>query len=306
MSALTGPKQYPAAAAAFRKPEVFAEPERWEFDPDAWVQPPKVELGFGVTAQVCLISPETAAELLGNLFVRQRNVKTNHLASVREDLEAGRFKFNGEPIILNRRGAVMDGQHRLLAVVETGVPIVALVLRGFPDEVYPTLDITSKRTGADAVRSAGFDYATIIASAVLLLKRHERGLFERGTYIVLSPIAIEDALTDYPGIVESAAVASRLKKTVRVCGACCFAHYHLAGLDRERADWFFERLHTGAGLEQGNPILSLREKFRSERAEEPTAFLTVCFLFKAWNAWRKGRPLSSFRMGPEEPMPKPV
>lgn len=277
-------------------------PQDWVFRYDPTEQFPEMPIGLGLTVQILWVTPEMALDWLTRNGTSQRKIKKNHLASLVEDLNAGRWRLNGEPIILDDQDQLINGQHRLNASIETGVPILTLVVRGLPAEVYTTMDITSKRTSADTLKTSGFKNTSALGAAALLLRRYQRGLIGK-TQIVLSPIAIEETVREFPGLEDSAGATTTCSKVVRSAAAAVFCHYILNGIDEPAATEFFDKIASGADLGKHNPILTLRNKLRDDR---PTADEVTFFIFKAWNAWRKNKTLANLRRGDDEPLPTPI
>lgn len=94
------------------------------------------------------INPAIAAFLLElnwdkNRVISQLRVNT-YAASMREN----NWDVTGESICLTREGTVIDGQHRLWAVIESGATIVTAVTFGLEPEVYRSIDRGMNRTMA--------------------------------------------------------------------------------------------------------------------------------------------------------------
>lgn len=259
------------------------------------------DLGMNVTAQIMWVTPEIAREWLTNRGAKQRRIKHYHLRSMKEDILAGRFKFNGEPIIFDDQGRLIDGQHRCTAISETETPILALVVRGIPPETYSTIDICAKRGGADTMASMRITNGKDVSGAIVLLIRYERGIIGR-EQLVLSPPAIEEIVRKHPCLEDSARIA-RTVHVVRAKRAAAFCHYIFSTIDQDAANTFMSKLATGEGLEKGNPILTLRNRLISARGESLPCDTEILFMFKAWNAWCRNQTLLVMKKGDGETLP---
>src|SRR5262245_40928937 len=99
-----------------------------------------------LSATVMAISPPMAADLLkGRLANRPLN-KTQ-VRRIIDDIRQGRWRLNGESIILDHDLHVLDGQHRLQAISEAGITVEALVVVGADPQVIPSIDQGSRRNG---------------------------------------------------------------------------------------------------------------------------------------------------------------
>ena len=72
-----------------------------------------------------------------NRNLRQRQCSAS-CTSTRPDMEAGNWQWNGESIKFAEDGTLLDGQHRLAAIAESGVTLPVLVVRGLPNETQET------------------------------------------------------------------------------------------------------------------------------------------------------------------------
>jgi hypothetical protein len=86
-------------------------------------------------------------------------------------------------------------------------------------------------------------------------------------------------------------------------------HWVFEGIDPEDAEFFFDRLNDGVGLDEGSPILALRNwmgRTYSMRPR-PNPEVQIAFMIKAWNAFRDGDPVRvlSWRRGGANPEPFP-
>ena len=263
---------------------------------------PEVHLGGGVTAQIVRLNAELAKSWLGLRLPTQRKLKPISLKAMTADLTQGRFMFNGEPIIFDRLGRMIDGQHRCTIVAETGLPITLIVIRGIDPAAFASLDSGAKRTGADACAAAGKQNGVKLAAAALNLWKWNNGTITSN--LSLSPMGIEEVIHQHPGLEDSVKAASHLSAVIGSHGPMAFCHYLFAALDREAADEFFGRLATGEDLSKGNPILTLRHRLQADRKLDRNQ--TIAITIKAWNARRQNRNIMVLRWTNEESFPVPI
>ena len=92
---------------------------------------------FGLTVEVEIITPENAqAYLTNNAF--HRKIKKKKVEEYVKDMKDGKWRLNGKVIVFDKNGRLLGGQHRLAAVVESGVPLTSLVVRGVEPDVLET------------------------------------------------------------------------------------------------------------------------------------------------------------------------
>lgn len=78
------------------------------------------------TMELVSITPELAKVWLGSNLVN-RHVRKSVVARYAADMVAGRWRGADSMFILRTDGVLLDGQHRLLAIVESGVTVEAWV-----------------------------------------------------------------------------------------------------------------------------------------------------------------------------------
>lgn len=94
---------------------------------------------------VGLITPEVAAELLALNFDCNRKVTPNAIKRYSRLLSEDKWLF-AEPVKLSSDGRLIDGQHRLNAVISSGIAAPFIVLTGYPFESAQVLDQGRTRT----------------------------------------------------------------------------------------------------------------------------------------------------------------
>lgn len=99
-----------------------------------------------------LITPERAANLLANRYEKQRNINKNSVRYYASDMLNGRWMQNGEPIIISDKGHLLDGQHRMSAIIKANIPITMDVTYGVDEIAYNTIDKGRTRSTADGLR----------------------------------------------------------------------------------------------------------------------------------------------------------
>lgn len=94
------------------------------------------------------ITPEYAAILMQHNNLN-RPINRITLEDYKSQIQKGLWKLNGEPIIISNDGVLLNGQHRLTAVIETGLPITSVVVEGVENNDFATIDTGRTRTIAD-------------------------------------------------------------------------------------------------------------------------------------------------------------
>ena len=108
---------------------------------------------------------QKAKQALARKYTAQRPVRKKFVESLRQKMDSRRWVDGPQTIVFNTKGELIDGQHRLLAFLNTKTvdSIVFPVMFDSPDDSYYHLDQGQKRTTADATNMSPIDAATLNA-----------------------------------------------------------------------------------------------------------------------------------------------
>lgn len=100
--------------------------------------------------QLETITPEVAAKYL-ETNTSNRTVRKSLVSQYARDMTNGQWKLTHQGIAMNCDGRLLDGQHRLLAIIESGVAVQMLVARGVDSTNQLVMDDHAKRSASDAL-----------------------------------------------------------------------------------------------------------------------------------------------------------
>lgn len=251
------------------------------------------------------VTPQMASQLLGTMQ-GNRPVRPRMVARYAREMIAGKWLLNGESLKVSSAGHLIDGQHRLSAVIQAGVTVSMVIVRGVDASAMLTLDTGVSRTFHDATTIAGREWHIGVGAVARQWLKYDRGVTTVMAKLAPSHQELEEFILRHPCIPASAAFIKTLKIvtsrcTFRVQG---FVHaFATEKYDRELADTFIQDLNDGAGLEKTSPIWALRNRLidNSDRALQPEQ--TLALTIKAWNAWIEGEKMTTliWRTGGERP-----
>jgi hypothetical protein len=261
----------------------------------------------GPAAQVITVTPDQAKEWL-KVNTHNRSLRKGNAERYARDMTAGKWLMNGEAIKFGADGTLLDGQHRLTAVVLAGVAVDMLVITGLEGETQETMDAGAKRRTADAFGLRGEKNAAVLASVLKKVWMWQQGDHKFNGYVPTTP-ECSTLLEKHPEIHRSVEIAVRVHGTFRALPQSITgtAHFLFSQIAADDAVWFFARIGDGAALEPGHPILALRTRIFNEAQDRSpvTAHQRMGYLIRSWNAVREGRTLARIQQGPKDPMPTP-
>jgi hypothetical protein len=113
------------------------------------------------------ISPALAMGMLKS-NTRNRRMRRSLVLQYAKDMQAGRWLQTHQGIAVNCDGTILDGQHRLAAIVESGVTVTMLVARNVPAASQVAMDDHARRNCADALT---LDRGVQISAAVVAIAK---------------------------------------------------------------------------------------------------------------------------------------
>ena len=108
-----------------------------------------------LSSKVVNVSPDMAKSWLSKYNKRNRHVREAAVSNYATDMKEGRWEFTHQGIAFYEDGVLADGQHRLLAVVKSGVSVPFMVTHGLPKKAGAILDQHTKRQAHDAITIGG-------------------------------------------------------------------------------------------------------------------------------------------------------
>lgn len=102
------------------------------------------------------ITPKRATEILATNHINNRSLSQSTINKYADMMQKGMWHVAGcEAIKLSSDGVLVDGQHRLTAIVQANRTITMLLITGVPKKVFSTLDTGKTRSLNDAMKISG-------------------------------------------------------------------------------------------------------------------------------------------------------
>lgn len=268
--------------------------------------------------EVITVTPELAAEWLARPSTRQRTLSRNVVHGYGRAMAEGRWhEPSTDPIAFTSNGELLNGQHRLTALIRMGVTLEMLVAYDVPEELFDVIDTGRRRQAAQFIRAP---HATALASAArMILWYDKRRLVDpKHPMQPTGPTAvgfdndellevIEGPLADI--LTESVRDATR---AVRWCGIPPSVHATVLtiarreGADPAMIDGWLYGLIEGVGLGMDDPRRRLRQRLTDQansihlRRSVPAVWMLTV---RAFNAYMQQRPVKMLKYEAEDAAP---
>lgn len=243
-----------------------------------------------------LITPEVASRLLEQNTGNFRGMKPNLRDRYAKAMSAGQwYERNGESIKIGKDNIVQDGQHRLHAIVKSGVSLLCLIVYDLEPEAAMTQDTGNPRAVADWVRHTGVKNANAVSAIARMCCVHNAGQWTYQGFHPSSTLTNTDILnyvSENEDALQGAHFLAMQCKSM-VAGSILGSILMIAAGGRNPAEnpmciWFSESLSKGANLSGEEPVLHLRNKLQVPTHKKETPYVQRMLTNLAWNKTVKG------------------
>lgn len=257
------------------------------------------------------ITPTVAKRYLGE-NTSNRNIRENVVNKLAGALERDEWFLSNDAITFNGNGTLLNGQHRLHAIIKANKPATMLVLHGVPSEAQSVMDTGARRNLADMLKLRGETNPNMLAGAIRQVWYFEQGLPLASNKPEPSPQQIMAALDrhgDIRGCLNSAheLVRYHIPGPPTVYAAL---RYLFGLVDEQDARDFFGKLSLGSDLSADNPLFVLRRALvlsATNASQRKPRRWYAAVMVKSWNAYRRGDEVTAvmWRSGGASPEPFP-
>lgn len=246
------------------------------------------------------ITPAKAQEYL-NTSLGNRPISKVFVRSYADTMKKGGWMLNGVPIIFDTDGHLLDGHHRLLAVINANIPVRFDVRRGAPSDAFATYDNGRHRDISQILAMQGVKHYVAVGAIVNGSEALRKGgrLY---TNNVFGPEKLKRTLADSyevysrdpEGYAEAARYMVSLREKCKILptsweGSLYYYLTTTGGYSKEKVNPFFEELHK---LDSNAiPAAALLRKTITKEALEGRKIISEtlwAYIVKAWNAYVRG------------------
>ena len=242
------------------------------------------------TSELTTITPELARQWLANA-APNRPLNDDRILMFAEEIERGHWRRNGETIKFDDCGRLIDGQHRLHAVLLTGKTIEAIVVHGVSstDGSMMTIDTGMKRTNSHVLSLIGEKNTAALAAALNWKYRYDNGKtgYHRG---MLSAGELQRTLVANPAIRDSVTCTGNYRTKLLPPGISAWLHFEFSQKDLPLANEFMQGMCDGFDPHIYQNFFRLRERLTRERLSKHSVspHEKAAYCVKSWNSTRNG------------------
>lgn len=266
--------------------------------------------------EVVEVTPDQAEKWLQSAAgLPQRAITTRRVAAYASAMSRGQWRVTHQSIALDPDGVLIDGQHRLSAVVMSRKTVPMSVAFDVPRESFDVLDTGFARTASSILHIGGYNDANGVAAAsrAFMIYKEIDGTRRVPSADVRSQFSARDVL-DFMETENGEHMRANMRpgavigKALNKYGARTWIAAALTLIDEtnplpDTREEFVNKWETGEMLSAGAPVLTLRRWMTSEygygRADRGyRGIVGIAAAVRAWNAFTSGHDLALIRIRP--------
>lgn len=261
-----------------------------------------------ITSEVITITPDIALDMLKQ-NTRNRPMNKEQVLYYANQMQRGQWQLNGESIIFSDGNVLLDGQHRLAAIVKSQTSQKMLVVRGVDGNTFATIDTGKLRTASNVFALEGIKNYTNVGSGIksyLLLTSNYNSDKISNTK---SKITNADLLSEYncrpdfyARCLLNAQSCYRKVRLMKISMIFAYGAYLvLQKMHTEDKVWSFFRQLFGIDPIQNTSITFVRDRLLQNLSGQYrlTERFQRALIIKAWNDYVKGVEHKILRWNPE-------
>lgn len=273
--------------------------------------------GYTITETLRYITPQEASDILATKNTKNRRANKNHVKALALNMSNGSWRYNADPIRFDSNGMLIDGQHRLLALIQAQKNLLCKIVSGLDPECIKAIDVEMKSRNLsdllymDNVKDANNAAAVVnryfaLSSGLAALSSTKNNGANSTSSLMSTKSTVEQKYDFYYNnqklFTEAVACARKLYSRYRILqisdigGLFAFLY-----LDKhhsyDEVDGFFEQLYTSSKL---NCINMLRTRLINDLTsiKKMASSYRQNLIAKAWNYYIKGKDVKVFSYNP--------
>jgi hypothetical protein len=259
-----------------------------------------------------IVGPETALYWL-TYNTNNRTVSDARVLRFAQEMVRERWLNGGDPVIFCQPDDkttpwIISGQARLWASWLTNKACEHTIRWETNPDVQAIVDTGKTRTSSDLFASSGFNHPTILTNAITIVRGHEEfeppylGATTWETVPKYPSLDLREWADENPDFIDR---IDTTFNSLKQCSSMLRSHAWAGALEylmyiycHGSPDFhrFWEDFETGVNLDQGDPVLVLRETlYRDKALKKINKLGLLAMVIKAWNYRKKNRAIKELR-----------
>lgn len=259
------------------------------------------------------VTPDMAKKWLEKTKLNRR-LSENSVNYLVYQMKSGSWMLTGDTIKFGSDGSLLDGQHRLSAVVKHGEAVKLMVCEGLNPEVFQVIDTGKSRSAADLLSATGFKSAHNLAALARSIILYQNGRYN-------SSSGPNRNIATNKNILEFVKKHDELIEITTFCHNEVYYHfrfiplstlgmiyYILSKKNATKCDEFFHKYAQGIDLAESSPIRHLRDKLMKDSTNKSKLNQRdkAALMIYTWNNFVQNKRVTQLLLPRNYTFPKPV
>lgn len=278
--------------------------------------------------QRVMVGPDQAIRLLTR-NTKNRNPSKNHVNWLSAQMEEELWHYTAEAIKFDYNGILLDKQHTLMAINQSGTSQKFIIECGLDPDAYYAIDGGKKRIPADVLSREGYKMTSLLAAVILkamaLRLRMFHGVKSKGesgsvaggskkikSFIVNNENILLELRSDEDEYIEAARMGGQLNKFNKDVVPSFWGSVYkvFSEYDKQKAGKFLFAVAKGISSGENTPEYVLRRRIEIMNEDKRTKGVSyspkeyVFHFITCFNKYLKGEPMhrvSAYKSGMDIP-----
>ncbi len=246
-------------------------------------------------AELMMVGPATAQKILDNNYDGQRKIKDSVVKKYAAMMKSGNWPpAAGDFIRISKSGKLLNGQHRLSAVVEADMTIGFWVLSGVDERVFQYVDDGYNRNASSFLKCANANSVAALAKSVVSMKtNHTFYATLRGTDLIPRFEVVKYAEENTDTLLEIIRQAKRVRNSLTmgsektIATVLTLVRYKFG---QNTMDAFVEEIANPKTVGMSNMIKLFSTKLLKRGTGSDNNTWLASTLYSVFLAWLNGKP----------------
>lgn len=231
------------------------------------------------TIEWVTITPDMAMDWLCR-NTHNRELRQSIVDKYTRDIESGNFELTGDTIKFCEDGSLLDGQHRLWAIIQANHPVRTAVVMGLKKKTQSYMDIGRRRSAADALGLNGHNKTSRLSALarVVYTEARDTTIYSRNEHTSPTTSEILEVVEDIHPTLQDYILSSKFPRGIQLTTLSFLNYVGSVGFQRPLdTEEFIEHIKHGSG--------PLKAPGRAYRERVISAALASKPLVKQYNYW---------------------
>lgn len=256
-----------------------------------------------INTEILTVTPLMAQEFLTH-NISNRRLSEAYVKYYADQMKKGLWRLTNDAISFSKNGNLLNGQHRLKAVCESGISCQFVILRGLREDAFVVMDNGKIRSSKDALYTYGIANANNVAAIVkrkLVLDKKNNAM-GRGYDKILNATIIEEYNKHKVFYDSVCKIANGLYRKLRLLNISTYGSiisYLVLTLGHQLEDavGFFEEFVCDKAV-TNNVVNLLRSQLQADKMStkvKMTMQKKQGLIILAWNYWISGKSVTTLQ-----------